>query len=418
MLLVQHAVEQGFHVFGADRVEGGEHLVEGEEGPEAHLLLRQAIHAAGGRLQRQHEVALEVVLGPPELLGADAVLLERADLLQHRLEHLAEIRRLGARVHVEDAGVPVPLRAGVHGVHQRQPLAHFLEQAGRHAPTDHVVEEVEGIALGSGIGDAGEAHHHVHLLQRLGHHVDARAQAGGRALPGRGGAPEALEARGEELVHLLVLHVTGHRHRDAPRRVLLLEVPENGGPVERLHPLPLAEDGAAEGMPGPDLLREEIVDEVVGGVLHHLDLLEDHRLLLLDIVRREERPHQDVAEEIHRQGQVLVEHAHVEAGVLLRGEGIHVPAYRVDGAGDRLRGAGRRPLEDEMLDEVGDPPALLGLHAGARVHPHPHRHRAHMRHRLGDEADAVGEDGLAVALRHYEAPEGTTLSCSFSASPG
>ena len=74
------------------------------------------------------KVALEVILGPPELLGVTPSLLEPADLLEHRPEHLAEVRRLRSRVDVEDAGVAVALGAGVHRVHQRLPLAHLLEE--------------------------------------------------------------------------------------------------------------------------------------------------------------------------------------------------------------------------------------------------------------------------------------------------
>ena len=64
------------------------------------------------------------------------------------------------------------------------------------------------------------------------------------------------------------------------------------------------------------------------------------------------------------------------------------------------------------------PTPILRLDPGAGVDPHPHRHRPHVGHGLGDEANAVGENGLPVAFGHYEAPDGATLSCSFSASAG
>jgi hypothetical protein len=306
----------------------------------------------------------------------------------------------------------------MHGVDEGLALPHLLEEARGHAAADDVVEEVERVALGRDVGDPGEAQHQVHLLEGLGDHVDAGMERGGRDRPGRRRALPALEAGREEVADPLVLHVPGHRHRDAPGHVLLLEVAEDGAPVEGLHPVPYPQDGPPEGMPRPHPLREEIVDEVVGSVLDHLDLLEDHRLFLFDVLRGEERPHQDVAQQVHRQRHVLVEDAHVETGVLLRGEGVHVPAHRVDGAGNGLGGAGGGALEEEVLDEMGDAAPLLGLHARARVHPDAHRDGADMRHRLGDEADAVGKDALAVAFRHYAAPVGATLSCSFSASAG
>jgi hypothetical protein len=149
-------------------------------------------------------------------------------------------------------------------------------------------------------------------------------------------------------------------------------------------------------MTRPDPLREQVVDQVVGGVLHHLDLLEDDRLLLLDVVGGEPRVTEDVGEQIDREGQVLVEHAHVEAGVLLGRERVHVPPHRVDRAGDVLGRAGGGALEDQMLDQVGDAAQRLGLRPRARLHPDADRHRAHVRHRLGDEANAVGQRALAM----------------------
>ena len=67
------------------------------------------------------------------------------------------------------------------------------------------------------------------------------------------------------------------------------------------------------------------------------------------------------------------------------------------------------PLKTRCSMRWEMPAALLGLHARAGVHPDPHRHRPDVRHRLGDEADAVREDALAVAFRHYEASERNDL---------
>ena len=39
----------------------------------------------------------------------------------------------------------------------------------------------------------------------------------------------------------------------------------------------------------PEALREQLVDQIVGRVLDHLDLFENHLLLALDVVGRERR---------------------------------------------------------------------------------------------------------------------------------
>ena len=152
-------------------------------------------------------------------------------------------------------------------------------------------------------------------------------------------------------------------------------------------------------MPGPCLLCEEIVDEVVGGVVHHLHFLEDHRLLPLDIAGVEARTQEHVGEKIGRHLQMLIEHAHVEAGVLLGREGVHVAAHGVDGARDVFRRPRLRALEDEMLDEVGDPSPLERLHPRARLHPDAHGHGANPGKRFGDHADAVRQHRLAIGVR-------------------
>ena len=68
----------------------------------------------------------------------------------------------------------------------------------------------------------------------------------------------------------------------------------------------------------PEVLGEELVDQIVRRVLDHLDLFEDHLLLALDVVGGERRAHHDVGQHVDRQRQVLVEHLDVVAGVLLR----------------------------------------------------------------------------------------------------
>ena len=61
------------------------------------------------------------------------------------------------------------------------------------------------------------------------------------------------------------------------------------------------------------MLREQLVDQIVGRVLDHLDLFEDDLLLPLDVVRVERRVQHDVREQIDRERQVLVEHLDVVA---------------------------------------------------------------------------------------------------------
>ena len=70
--------------------------------------------------------------------------------------------------------------------------------------------------------------------------------------------------------------------------------------------------------------------------------------------------HQDIGQEIHRERQMVIEDAHVETGVLLGGERIHLPANGIDGARDLLGRPDWRSPEHQVLDQMGDPAAPSG----------------------------------------------------------
>ena len=106
---------------------------------------------------------------------------------------------------------------------------------------------------------------------------------------------------------------------------------------------------------------------------------------------RERRPQHDVGEQIHGERQVLVEDLDVVAGVFLRRERVELAADRVNRLRDVFGGARVGPLEEHVLDEVRDAAALVALVPRPPHQPHADRHRPHMRHRLGDEAEAVVE---------------------------
>ena len=92
-------------------------------------------------------------------------------------------------------------------------------------------------------------------------------------------------------------------------------------------------------MPFPEVLREQLVDEIVGRVLDHLDLFEDDLLLALDLVGGERRAQHDVGQQIDGERQVLVEHLDVVARVFLRRERVELAADRIDRLRDVLGAA-------------------------------------------------------------------------------
>ena len=139
----------------------------------------------------------------------------------------------------------------------------------------------------------------------------------------------------------------------------------------------------------PEVLGEQLVDEIVRRVLDHLDLFEDDLLLALDVVCAERRTHDDVGEDVDGERQMLVEHLDVVARVFLRGERVHLAADRIDRLRDVLGAPGRRALEEHVLDEVRDAALLLRLVARAAREPDADADGPHMRHPLGKQPETV-----------------------------
>ena len=134
---------------------------------------------------------------------------------------------------------------------------------------------------------------------------------------------------------------------------------------------------------GEDGLREEVVHELLRGVLVHRDLLEHHLPLLVDLRERGCEDH--VGHHLERRLEVVVGDACVDDGVLPGGRGVQLGAHGVEGLRDLLRVEPPRALEQHVLDEVRDAGAVGTLVAGADVDPEAERDGAHARHALGDD---------------------------------
>ena len=120
--------------------------------------------------------------------------------------------------------------------------------------------------------------------------------------------------------------------------------------------------------------REPVVDEVGGLVAVHQDHLEDHLTLGLELVWTQGRRPHDVAQHVEPEIEVLGQKAHVERRVLLGREGVHVTSDGVDGLGDGPRRPRRRPLEQEVLQEMRGADLAGPLVPGACPHPEPGGH--------------------------------------------
>ena len=109
----------------------------------------------------------------------------------------------------------------------------------------------------------------------------------------------------------------------------------------------------------------------------------------------EDRVQHQVGEDVEGDGHVVGEGLDVEADGFFAGEGVEVAADGVHFAGDVLGGAGAGSLEDHVFDEVGDAVGFGGFAAGAGLDPDAHGDGAQMFHALGQNDEAVGQNGAA-----------------------
>ena len=84
-----------------------------------------------------------------------------------------------------------------------------------------------------------------------------------------------------------MVEVPGGTDQQALAGVPALHEVDEGVPIERPHRLFRAEDGAAQGMVLPEGLIEQIMDQVVGRILHHVDFLQNDPPLLFDLIQIE-----------------------------------------------------------------------------------------------------------------------------------
>src|SRR5439155_1628340 len=74
-VLVEEVGDERLDLLVADGVDRREHGVDREERAQVHLVLGEPIHPARRRLERQHQAALQMILGASELLLRHAALL-------------------------------------------------------------------------------------------------------------------------------------------------------------------------------------------------------------------------------------------------------------------------------------------------------------------------------------------------------
>ena len=92
----------------------------------------------------------------------------------------------------------------------------------------------------------------------------------------------------------------------------------------------------------PERLGVQLEDQIVRGVLHTVDLFQDHIPFGLEIALAQERAADEVGEDLDGEREIRVEDVGLVAGVVAAGEGVEAPAPDLELEGELLRACGAR----------------------------------------------------------------------------
>lgn len=241
----------------------------------------------------------------------------RLPLLSHQREGLIGAPGGAAGVSSDEAGLLEQRPVRVRGVDEPAPLADLAEEPARHPTAEHVVHSRQRVAAFVVACEGGRSDDYVGLLRVAQAHVGDRLEHRDcdAALPGGGLHPAPQTS---DLVRDGAgVDVAGDRDHRAAGAVPAPEVRRHVVAGHGGDRLPGAEHRPAERVVVQDRLTEDVVHELVGRVLVHVDLLEHHVALRLDLVGAQRWVLGDVGEDVEAEVEVVVEHTDVEDRLLL-----------------------------------------------------------------------------------------------------
>ena len=143
-------------------------------------------------------------------------------------------------------------------------------------------------------------------------------------------------------------------------------------------------------MRAPQRLVVQLEHEIVGRVLHHADLLEDHLSLECEISLPQRGPEDDVANDVGGLAQMLIEHTRLVDSVLARRIRVERAAECLEGERDLVRASRLGPLENHVLEKVRYAHAVARLVKRRGANPRTKGNRPHSRHVLREYGQSIG----------------------------
>ena len=142
-------------------------------------------------------------------------------------------------------------------------------------------------------------------------------------------------------------------------------------------------------MPSPKPLEEDLMNEILRRVLHHVDLFENHIALALHFDRGERWIENDIRKKLEGKRQMLVQNPCIEPYVLLICKCVELSPYGIDRLRNIRGRTGFRAFEEKVLNEVRDARCAISLEPRAAFDPDADRDGSKMRHDLCGNHEAV-----------------------------
>ena len=111
------------------------------------------------------------------------------------------------------------------------------------------------------------------------------------------------------------IHPSGSGDNDVTGEVTPVPVVLRHGSGKGADAFRRTDDRSPQRMPRPELPGKEVMDQVVGGILDHADLLEDYLPFLFHFIVGKDRVEHDIGQEIHRLGKERFQYLGVIAGM-------------------------------------------------------------------------------------------------------
>ena len=205
-----------------------------------------------------------------------------------------------------------------------------------------------------------------------------------------------------ELHELIVFHIPGGNDDEVRRLEYPTVILLRRGVIECTNCFHSTRDRKTERMRGKVRTTKDLAKELLGRVVGHLQLLDDHALLALHFLLVELRIAEHIGEKVECVFKLVVDHLDRESGFFMRRECFERTAESILLDGDVECGSFLSPFKDSVFDEVSDTVEFIRLVSRTDAEKDSARNGSHAGHSVGEDDKTVFETGFVDVFVHQE----------------